>query len=296
MSKERGQGLWKNAEIYEASAGLPVLKTGRALATKLIADQLGNGPATVLSIGIGTGVMYQTFLKKDIDQGKLNLAAIDILPEMVTKAKQTLGEKAQIEVADVRDPFNLANNSVDVVEAGLVLHHILLREELIDIFRRICQILKPGGIFFLYDIDVEIGGHVENKLEALQKQFGGITIDMATGEFVYLNTGQTQREKILVESNQTDRQVIDQMERLTLQPLIKEMKEFNPAIASAIQDNVTNARKGLEWHRKANNWIKLIEQGFGRDNFKIKLITPKQIKREFSQVKDNPFALIITKG
>ena len=200
-----------------------------------------------------------------------------------------------LSIHDVRENFGLPSSSVNVVEAGLILHHILERETLVEIMRRINAVLKPNGIFVLGDIDVAIGEYIDQKKHILQQQFSSVAIDMDTGEFIGLN-GQSKRIKILDPKNGNDQLVLDRMDEITCKPLEQEMRLHNPTLQEPIFANIANAHKGLEWHRAidgSGGWLSIVSEGFL--NCQIQTIRPSEIKKEFSSVLDNPFVIVVTK-
>ena len=290
MGKERqGRGTWKNPEFLNKFSGLPVICSGRSITCNFIYEKLeNNGASSVFSIGIGTGMMYELF-KNRINREQLILQGIDILPSMIKEAKTKLGGNVLLSSRDAREPFNIADETIDIVEAGLVLHHILKSEELIDIFRRIKKVLKPSGQFILFDIDVSVGEYIEKKLKKLELDFGLADIDYEKGEFVF----KEQKIKILDPQNPEEKKLIANLDQITCIPLLKEMRTHKPEIKDIIEDNVQKARQGTEWHRSIKSWLKLIELGFGSDCL-VNIIKSKEIKKQFPQVLDNPFIIVVT--
>lgn len=290
MPEKKGRGTWAKPEFLDKFSGLPVICSGRSITCNFIHEKLEkNGVASTFSIGIGTGMMYEPF-KNKINGGQLILQGIDILPSMIKEAKTKLVGNVLLSSRDAREPFNITDETIDIVEAGLVLHHILKSKELIDIFKRIKKILKPGGQFILFDIDVSVGEYVENKLKKLELDFGQADIDYETGEFVF----KEQRIKILDTQNPEEETIVSNLNRVTCDPLLEEMKRYKPEIKAIIEDNVQKARQGTEWHRSIINWIKLLKQGFD-NSCSIEIITPEAIKEQFQKVLDNPFVIVVTK-
>ncbi len=92
-----------------------------------------------LEIGCGTGVHTRGWLHQEMAQFIL---ATDISPEMLVEAvKGTPSDRVAFFVCDVHD-LNLANESVDVVAGGSILHHLL---DVRLCLREIVRVLKPGG-------------------------------------------------------------------------------------------------------------------------------------------------------
>lgn len=306
-----GIGVWKNPEIYEKTSGLPVMSALRTVVSSYILDRMqSQGEQEVLSLGIGSGEMYKVFTDQ-IRSQSLKLKGMDILPGMVCTCVENLGgdvvtsfeeavdSKSPLFVCqDLLLPFRISKGALDVVESNLVLHHVLERSQIVDVFRRIEHVLKPRGIFVLGDIDVFVGEYVDLKKIQLQQKYGDVEIDNSTAEFVYTVDGEENRLPILDMDNSDDRRVVDDLKRITCDPLLEEMQENNPLLENPIIENVGNALCGLEWHRSVNGddgWISLIKEAFGPD-CKITLINPEQIRKEYDGVLDNPFVLVVEKA
>jgi len=295
MGKQEGVGVWANPEFLDAFAGLPVVQAGRVITSNIIDHELRKGQKTVFSIGIGTGVMYKPFLDT-IQNRKLNLIGIDILPEMIETSNKLLGRNKNciLSVKDAREEFPIPQRSVDIVEASLVLHHILKTDELTDIFKRINTILKPGGKFILYDIDVDIGSYIESKLQKLEKEYDQVDIDFKTAEFTFRDGQTAKKQKILDPAQKNDQEIIENMDMQTCNPLIMEMELYKPDLRRVIMDNISNARQGLEWHRSIKDWRELISMSFDKTS-SVEIFDSTIIKKEFQQVLDSPFLMVTTK-
>jgi len=295
MERQKGVGVWANPEFLDAFAGLPVVQAGRVMISNIIDQELRKRCTTVFSIGIGTGIMYKPFLNA-INNRQLSLIGIDILPEMIEACNKLIGQNkgCVLSTQDVREQFLLPNQSVDIVEASLVLHHILKADELIDIFKRIHAVLKPGGKFVLYDIDVDIGSHIESKLRTLEDRYIQVNIDLNTAEFVFRDKQIKKRQKILDPMSRNDQEIIKNMDIQTCNPLIMEMELYKPDLKHVIMDNVSNARQGLEWHRSIKDWKELIGMSFNKTS-SVEVFDSKIIKKEFQQVLDRPFLMVVTK-
>ncbi len=93
----------------------------------------------VLEIGCGTGVHTRGWLHQELAEFIL---ATDVSPEMLAEAvKGTKSTRVAFFVRDVHN-LNLANESVDVVAGGSILHHLL---DLCLCLREVARVLKPGG-------------------------------------------------------------------------------------------------------------------------------------------------------
>lgn len=89
----------------------------------------------VLEIGCGTGFFSEIFIKSDVE-----LIAIDISPDLLEKAKERCGTRADFRLCDIETlPFQ--DHFFDAVVGIRVVHHLDIEAA----FREIRRILKPGG-------------------------------------------------------------------------------------------------------------------------------------------------------
>jgi SAM-dependent methyltransferase len=107
----------------------------------------------VLDIGCATGALAAAFLERGAQ-----VVGVDLAPRFIELARARLGRTAELHVADISDglPF-LADRSVDLVAASLVLHY--LRDWTIPL-REFARVLRPGGALVLSThhptVDVDI--------------------------------------------------------------------------------------------------------------------------------------------
>jgi len=93
---------------------------------------------TVLDLGCAAGHLSRALVDAGAD-----VLAVDKSEQMVAHARRLVGGKARIEVADVSKPLDLvANGSVDLVAASLVLHYL---PDWQDVLGELHRVLKPGG-------------------------------------------------------------------------------------------------------------------------------------------------------
>lgn len=108
----------------------------------------------VLDLGCGTGSLALAAKRRTGPSGTVH--GIDPSPEMIERARS----KARRARLDVRfepgtaQELELADASVDVVFATLVLHH-LPHDALVGAGREIARVLRPGGRFLAVDIDLD---------------------------------------------------------------------------------------------------------------------------------------------
>jgi tRNA (cmo5U34)-methyltransferase len=107
----------------------------------------GAGARDILELGIGTGETARRVLGRHPDA---NLVAVDSSPEMLERAREELPE-ADIRLARLEDP--LPSGAFDVVVSVLAVHHLDGAGKQ-DLFRRVADVLRPGGRFVLADVVV----------------------------------------------------------------------------------------------------------------------------------------------
>ncbi|MCP3804792.1 class I SAM-dependent methyltransferase [Allokutzneria sp. A3M-2-11 16] len=74
----------------------------------------------MLELGCAGGVLTGQLLARGAD-----VLAVDREPRLVAIARERLGERARVEVADLERPLDLVpTGSVDLVVASLILHYI----------------------------------------------------------------------------------------------------------------------------------------------------------------------------
>ncbi len=94
----------------------------------------------VLDAGCGPGV-YSEWL---IEHGA-QVTAFDVNHKMVAAAKQRIGDRADIRVADMEKPFDfLLDEDFDLVISALALDYVL---DWRKTFREFNRVLRPGGVF-----------------------------------------------------------------------------------------------------------------------------------------------------
>ena len=107
---------------------------------------------TACDIGCGAGNYALRVLRQFPE---IELTLIDLSPNMLDRAVQRITEqkgkiKARIE-GDIRN-VALEPEAFDVMTAAAVLHHLRSRQEWDGVMRKIYRALKPGGMFWLWDL------------------------------------------------------------------------------------------------------------------------------------------------
>ena len=92
----------------------------------------------VLDAGCGPGVYTEWLADRGAD-----VVAIDVSPKMVAFARNRVGGKAEIRLADISKPFNfLPDQTVDIVLSALALDYI---EDWVPVLRECFRVLRSSG-------------------------------------------------------------------------------------------------------------------------------------------------------
>lgn len=114
-----------------------------------VAAASGAGARRILDLGIGTGETALRLLQRHPDAV---VVGVDESPAMLDAAAQRLGPRlAGTHVALLQAP--LPEGRFDLVASALAVHH-LDGDEKADLFRRLRQVVAPGGRFVLGDVVV----------------------------------------------------------------------------------------------------------------------------------------------
>jgi tRNA (cmo5U34)-methyltransferase len=124
----------------------------------------------ILDLGCGAG---NYTLKQLQFLPNLNCTLVDLSQPMLTRAEERVGAATAGTVttlqADLRE-LRLAPESVDIVLAAAVLHHLREESEWEAVLAALYSALRPGGSFWIFDL-VE---HSDATVQALQWQrYGG---------------------------------------------------------------------------------------------------------------------------
>jgi tRNA (cmo5U34)-methyltransferase len=102
---------------------------------------------TILELGIGTGETARRVLAT---HPGARLTAIDSSEEMLERARSVFSD-ADLQLARLED--QLPDGPFDLVVSALAVHHLDGPGKL-DLFRRVADVLVPGGTFVLADVVV----------------------------------------------------------------------------------------------------------------------------------------------
>lgn len=100
----------------------------------------------ILDLGTGTGV---TAFRVLAAHPRAHLVGIDASPDMLAAAVHVLPGDAELSVARLQEP--LPPGPFDLVVSALAVHHFDGADKA-DLFRRVAQVLRPGGRFVLGDL------------------------------------------------------------------------------------------------------------------------------------------------
>lgn len=126
-----------HAETYAAFCehSAPNTQYDRPAILRLAGDVMGK---RVLELGCAAGVLTECLVDRGAD-----VLALDGEPRLVDIARNRLGARARVEVADLEQPLDLVpTDSVDLVVASLVLHYI---EDWAPLLTELHRCLAPGG-------------------------------------------------------------------------------------------------------------------------------------------------------
>ena len=117
---------------------------------------------SLLDIGCGAGNYTVKMLSK---MGDLDCTLIDLSEPMLARAKERVGKETRGKVnakqGDIRTA-DLGEGTYDIILAGAVLHHLREDEDWEFVFKKIYNILAPGGSFWISDLVVQDSAPINN--------------------------------------------------------------------------------------------------------------------------------------
>jgi tRNA (cmo5U34)-methyltransferase len=106
----------------------------------------------LLDVGCGAGNYSLMMLTKIPD---LNCTLVDLSKPMLDKALERVSQKTTNKVTilqgDIRE-VELTENHFDIILAGAVLHHLRGDNDWETTFKKLLNLLKPGGCFMISDL------------------------------------------------------------------------------------------------------------------------------------------------
>jgi SAM-dependent methyltransferase len=140
------------ADVYADDSQVDPMKTtyDRPTILAMAGDVRGKN---VLDVGCASGGLTELFLQRGA-----TVTAIDLNPRLVERARERLGDRADLRVVDISQALPFEDASFDIVAASLVLHYL---EDWGPPLREFERILRPGGQFVMSTHhpthDLEIG-------------------------------------------------------------------------------------------------------------------------------------------
>jgi len=158
----------------------------------------------VLDVGCGAG-NYTLKLLQFLPN--LDATLIDLSGNMLTRAKERVSAATQGDVrtlmGDIRE-LHLGEQSVDIILAAAVLHHLRNDAEWHSVFAKFHRALRPGGSIWIFD-------YVEHESSAVQT-----LMRKSYGDYLVQLNGAAYRDKVFayIEEEDTPRSVTFQMRML----------------------------------------------------------------------------------
>jgi tRNA (cmo5U34)-methyltransferase len=158
----------------------------------------------VLDVGCGAG-NYTLKLLEHLPN--LDVTLVDLSEPMLLRAKQRVGEATTGEIAtlqcDIRE-LDLAANSVDVILAAAVLHHLRTDDEWRAVFSAFHRALRSGGSIWIFDL-------VESSMPAIEE-----LMHQEYGRYLATFKDEAYRDHVFayVEKEDTPRPLVEQLDLL----------------------------------------------------------------------------------
>ncbi len=160
----------KVAADYEAIDGRRDVELTCWIRSRLHELAKAHGKGVLLDIGSGSGVV--TRAAAGIFSHRV---ALDLSPNILVAS----GKSADYKIAADSDALPLADNSVDVISAFAMLHHLLNTDAL---SAEVARVLKPGGAFWSdHDMDLAFYRRFRLPLEGYRRLRGADKHYEATG-------------------------------------------------------------------------------------------------------------------
>ena len=155
---------------------------------------------SMLDIGCGAG-NFSLKLRQRLPEIEVTL--IDLSQPMLDRASERLKVGVTAIQVDIRE-YDLPAESLDIVLAGAVLHHLRTEAEWISVFRKIHQALRPGGSFWIFDM-------VEHEIKSVHR-----IMWRRYGEYLSAFKGDEYRDHVFayIDKEDTPRSLIFQLDML----------------------------------------------------------------------------------
>jgi ubiquinone/menaquinone biosynthesis C-methylase UbiE len=126
---------------------IPYYDESRGMQLDLLAAAIAPGPCQIIDLGGGTGSLAETVLDRF---SQCSVLVRDIDDAMLALAQARLsrfGNRFEVEAGSFNDPLR----PVDAVLAAFALHHIRNLNEKTEVYRRIREAIRAGGVFLNAD-------------------------------------------------------------------------------------------------------------------------------------------------
>ncbi len=155
---------------------------------------------SMLDIGCGAG-NFSLKLRQRLPEIEVTL--IDLSQPMLDRASERLKVGVTALQVDIRE-YDLPAESLDIVLAAAVLHHLRTEAEWISVFTKIHKALRPGGSFWIFDM-------VEHELESVHR-----IMWRRYGEYLAAFKGDEYRDHVFayIDKEDTPRSLIFQLDML----------------------------------------------------------------------------------
>lgn len=138
MNNQQAYNAW--SATYDSIAN----KT-RDLEARALREMVRGENLTVLEIGCGTGKNTE-FLQTKAEK----VVGADFSAEMLAAARNKIkAENVEFKQLDLREDWNFAENSFDLITCSLALEHI---ENIDFIFAEASKVLRPNGLFYIGEL------------------------------------------------------------------------------------------------------------------------------------------------
>lgn len=138
MNVQQAYNAW--SETYDA-----VENKTRDLEARALRESVAGENLRILEIGCGTGKNTEHLLTK-----AAKLVATDFSAEMLARAQEKIAsEKIEFRRMDLRQAWDFAENSFDLITCSLVLEHV---ENIDFVFSQASRVLSVGGKFYFGEL------------------------------------------------------------------------------------------------------------------------------------------------
>lgn len=118
-----------------------------------MADHIPQGTKRLLDLGAGTGLDLEEVIKRFPD---IDITVVDIAQDMLERLVERFpGTKINVIVSDYFTG-DLGTGPYDVVMSSMTMHH-WLPEDKTKLYRRVYEVLRPGGIYIDNDYMITEG-------------------------------------------------------------------------------------------------------------------------------------------